>query len=46
MKCVQISLTDSTNYFQMNTSQATLGENKEHLFVQSVRLKEVRVVFF
>ena len=32
MKYVLINLTVSTNYFQENTSQATLWENKEHLF--------------
>ena len=40
------SLTVSTNYFQVNTSQATLWKNKEHLFVQSVKLKDARIVFF
>ena len=40
MKYVLINLTVSTNYFQENTSQATLWENKEHLFVQRVKLKD------
>ena len=46
MKYVLINLTVSTNYFQENTSQATLWENKEHLFVQMVKLKDARIVFF
>ena len=46
VKYVLINLTVSTNYFQVNTSQATLSENKEHLFVQSVKLKDARIVFF
>ena len=46
MKYVLINLTVSTSYFQVNTSQATLWKNKEHLFVQSVKLKDARIVFF
>ena len=45
MKYVLINLTVSTNYFQENTSQATLWENKERLFVQRVKLKDVRIGF-
>ena len=45
MKYVLINLTVSTNYFQVNISQATLSENKEHLFVQNVKLKDARIVF-
>ena len=29
-----------------NTSQATLWANKEHFFIQSVKLKDARIVFF
>ena len=43
---VLINLTVSTNYFQINTSQATLWDNKEHLFVHSVKLEDARIVFF
>ena len=45
MKYVLINLTVSTNYFQENTSQATLWENKEFLFVQKVKLKDARIGF-
>ena len=40
-----INLTVSTNYFQVNISQTNLWENTEHLLVQSVKLKDVRIVF-
>ena len=46
MKYVLIILTVSTNYFGINTSQATLWENKEYLLVQRVKLKDARIVFF
>ena len=46
MKYVQINLTVITNYFQVNTNQATISEKKEHLFVQNVKLKDARIVFF
>ena len=40
-----INLTVSTNFFQVNISLTNLWENTEHLFVQSVKLKDVRIVF-
>ena len=40
MKYVQINLTVFIIYFQVNTNQATVWENKELLFVRSVKLKD------
>ena len=31
---------------QVNTNQATIWENKEHLSIRSVKLKDARKVFF
>ena len=46
MKYALINLTVSTNYFQVNVSQATLWEKTEHLFDQSVKLIDARIAFF
>ena len=46
MKYVQINLTVFTIFFQVNTNQATICENKELSFVRSVKLKDARIVFF
>ena len=45
MKYVLINLTVSTNYFQVNNSQATLWQNKEYLFVQSVKAERCKNSF-
>ena len=46
MKYALIYLTVSINYFQVNISkQATFWENTQHLSVQSVKLKDARIVF-
>ena len=41
----QVSVIGLTNYSQVNTNQATIWENKEHLFVRSVKLEDARIVF-